>query len=569
LLTSRGIAAPAPDVDFQADSLDDIGPGTPLPRRQVQNRFQLYGDATYRYGRHSLKIGGSAARVQVNDLPSDHARGTLIFAADFGRSEIENFLRGKPALWIASSGDLYRGFRNWEHFLYFGDQIRLTPSVNINLGLRYEIATAPVEVNGRTAVGYSTDLTNFAPRFGFAWYPARGDLTIRGGFGISYGTIFPATYQFARFNPPEVCVTELPAPNLTSLFFPSAQQTNGPQRCALRRLSADLVTPYSHQYTLAVERDLPGSFFLRLSYIGTRSFHLFTQTVRNRARPLPGIPLMTATINDRRPDPRYSSIAEIESNSIAYYDAAQVSLQKRLSHGLTFRATYTFSKNIDLGGDFTNTASGVEKPPAIGIASSELTSRMEDLKGWSLLDTPHNLSLSYTYLLPSVGPLYGWKALLLRGWGISGTTVLQSGLPFSVHTADGPGLGNVDGVMNDRPNLLDPTTLGRSFANPDTSASRLRRQWFDTHILPSGRGNIGYNVFRKDGTNNWNFSIGKALRFRSAREIAVQFRAALLNFFNHPQFDKPRGNLLSPSFGQITDTTNRGRVARLSVRVEF
>ncbi|MBI3895236.1 MAG: hypothetical protein HY313_04840, partial [Acidobacteria bacterium] len=247
----------------------------------------------------------------------------------------------------------------------------------------------------------------------------------------------------------------------------------------------------------------------------------------------------------------------------------QVSLQKRLSHGLTFRATYTFSKNIDLGGDFTNTASGIEKPSSIGIASSELTPRVEDLKGWSLLDTPHNLILSYTYLLPSLGPFYGWKAMLLRGWELSGTTVFQSGLPFAIHTADGPGFGNVDGVMNDRPNLLDPTILGSGFAHPDTSFSRLRHEWFDTNILPGGRGNIGYNVFRRDETNNWNFSIGKALRFRGAREISVQFRAAFLNFFNHPQFEKPRANLLSPSFGQITDTINRGRITQLSVRVAF
>ena len=580
LLASQGIAAAVPDVDFQADSLDDIGPGTSFPHRQVQNRFQLYGDATYRFGRHSLQIGGGAARVQVNDLQSDHARGTLVFAPDFGYSEIENFLLGRPALWIASSGDLYRGFRNWEHFLYVGDQIQLTPSLNLSLGLRYEIATAPVEVKGRTDVGYSTGFTNFAPRFGFAWNPARGNMTIRGGYGISYGTIFPATYQFARFNPPEVCVTEHPAPNLASLFFSPAQLSGNQPRCALRRLSADLVTPYSHQYMLSMEGDLPGSFFLRLSYMGTRSFHLFTQNISNRAQPLPGSPkdkLTTDTINDRRPDPRYYSIAEIESNSIAYYDAAQVSLQKRLSHGLTFRATYTFSKNIDLGGDFTNTASGVEKPPAIGIASSELTSRMEDLKGWSLLDTPHNLSLSYAYLLPSVGPLYGWKSLLLRGWEISGTTVFQSGLPFSVHTADGPGLGNVDGVMNDRPNVLNPSILGKSLDDPDTASSLLyynpedktKPPLFDLNILPGGRGNIGYNVFRKDGTNNWNVSIGKELRFRGAREISVQFRVAFLNFFNHPQFDKPRANLLSPSFGLIPDTTNRGRIARLSVRVEF
>ncbi|MBI4459659.1 MAG: TonB-dependent receptor [Acidobacteria bacterium] len=568
LFGSQEIANQVPDVDFQADSLEDIGPGAPYPRRQVQNRFQLYSDATHLHGKHNLKLGWGSARIQLNDLQSDHVRGTLIFAADFGRSEIENFLLGRPALWLAGSGDYYRGFRNWEHFFYFGDRIRLKPSVDLSLGLRYEAATAPAEVRGRTEAGYSTDLTNFSPRLGLAWHPAGSDLTIRGGYGISYGVVFPATYQFARFSPPEICVEELAAPELASLFFSPPIQRSAQQRCALRRVSADLVTPYSHQYTLSGERELPGSFFVRLSYFGTRSFHLFTQEISNRGRPVPGIPLATETLNDRRPDRRYYSVAEIESNSIAYYDAAQLSLQKRLTRGLTFRATYTFSKNIDLGGDFTNTASGVEIPPQMGVSSSEMVSRVGDLKGWSLLDTPHHLMLSYTYLVPSAGPLYGWKAWL-RGWEISGTTVLQSGLPFSVHSADGPGLGNVDGVFNDRPNLLDPSILGQSITDPETSATQLRKEFFDTHIPPGGRGNIGYNVFRKDGMSNWNLSVGKVLRFRGAREISVRFRAEFHNLFNHPQFEKPESNLLTPGFGKITDTTNQGRTTRLSVRVDF
>ena len=111
--------------------------------------------------------------------------------------------------------------------------------------------------------------------------------------------------------------------------------------------------------------------------------------------------------------------------------------------------------------------------------------------------------------------------------------------------------------------------LGQSFDNPDTSVALLRRADFDTHIPPGGRGNIGFNVFRKDGTSNWNVSIGKAFRFRRWGEASVQFRAAFLNLFNHAQFDKPGFNLTSPFFGQITNTVNRGRVTQLSVRVNF
>ena len=569
LFSALGFGAAVPDVDFKADALQDLGPGTQFPRLRVQNRFQLYAGATKITGRHSIKAGWGIARAQVNDLQSDRSRGTLIFAADFGRSEIENYLLGKPSQLNITLGNLYRGFRSWEHFFYIGDQIRLTPALSLSMGLRYELQTAPTEVNELTQPGYSTDGTNFAPRVGFAWRPGDGDMIVRGGYGISYGSVFPVTYQFARFNPPAIRTVQVAAPDITRLLSIAHEQTGAGERSALHRISPDLVTPYSHQYTLAVEGNLPGALFLRLAYLGSRSFHLYTQNIYNRARPVPGLEPTTANIDERRPDPRYYDITEIASNGNAYYDAAQVALEKRLSRGVAFRATYTFSKSIDLGGDFTNTASGVENPPEMGILSSEFTSREDDLKGWSLFDSPHNLTVFYTVALPSVGHISGWKGLLLRDWEVSGTTVFQSGLPWHAHTADAPGLGNVDGVLHDRPNLLNPAILGQSFDNPDTSVALLRRADFDTRIPPGGRGNIGFNVFRKDGTSNWNVSIGKAFRFRRWGEASVLFRAAFLNLFNHAQFDKPGFNLTSPFFGQITNTVNRGRVTQLSVRVNF
>jgi hypothetical protein len=580
LLSPLGLGTAVPDVDFKGDALQDLGPGTHFPRYRVQNRFQFYAGVTKIAGRHSWKAGTGLARVQVNDLQSDRSRGTLIFAPDFGRTEIENFLLGTPSQLNLTLGNLYRGFRGWEHFFYVADQIRLTSSLSVNLGLRYELQTAPTEVNGLTDVGYSTDATNFAPRVGFAWNPGGGDLAVRGGYGISYGSVFPVTYQFARFNPPATRTLQISAPDLSGLLSIPTEQTSAAPRTALNRLSPDLVTPYSQQYSLAVERPLPGSFFLRLAYLGSRSFHLFTHNISNRARPVPGIPATTETINARRPDPRYYDITEIASDSIAYYDAAQVALEKRLSRGIAFRATYTFSKSMDLGGDFTNTASGVENPPEYGLITSEFASRKDDQKAWSLFDTPHNLTVSYTFALPPVGHITGWQGLLLRDWEISGTTIFQSGIPWHPHTgADGPGLGNVDGVQQDRPNLLDPAVLGKSFDDPDTSVPLLgadtcvrevfiRCRYFDTNIPPSGRGNIGFNTFRKDGTSNWNFSIGKAFRFRRG-EASAQFRVAFLNLFNHAQFEKPWFNVSSPSFGQITNTVNRGRVTQLSLRVNF
>jgi hypothetical protein len=78
--------------------------------------------------------------------------------------------------------------------------------------------------------------------------------------------------------------------------------------------------------------------------MGSRSFHLLTLGVHNRPVGVPGIPTTEATLNERRPDQRYGAINIVESNSNDYYDAAQASVEKRLTRGLTLRAAYTFSK---------------------------------------------------------------------------------------------------------------------------------------------------------------------------------------------------------------------------------
>ena len=586
LFQSLGLPT-VPDVDFRADAFQDLGPGKQFPRFRVRNQFHGFGDLSKTVGRHSLKMGWGTARIQVNDLQSDNSRGTLTFASDFGNSELSNFLLGQPSRFRSTLGNLYRGFRNWEHFLYIGDRIRLSPVLQLSLGLRYELATVPTEVNGLTDVGYSTDTTNFAPRIGMAWNPGGGNTTVRAAYGISYGSVFPVTYQLARFNPPAVQVVVSSAPDLVSALTNPYQFAEQQKRSALNLLSPDLVTPYSHQYTLTVERSLPGALSLRLAYIGMRSFHLFFQSVTNRARPAADGMNTTSNIDARRPDPRFSSITHIESGSNAYYDAAQVSLEKRLSRGLMFRATYTFGKNIDHGGDFTNTASGVENPQEVGNPTSELTSRVDGLKGLSLFDTPHALVIFYSYALPFAAGANGWKGLLLRDWEFSGTAAFQSGTPFHFHTgSDAPGFGNVDGERQDRPNLRDPSILGISIDDPDTAAAVvgvdscrqvssggvapfLQCKYFDTNLPPGGRGNLGFNLFRKDATNNWNFSVGKAFRFRGGREKVLRFRAAFLNLLNHAQFEKPGVSMASPKFGLLTNTVNKGRVVQLSLQLNF
>ncbi len=608
LFQSLGLKT-VPDIVFRSGNLGvsnsaGLGPGKQFPRFRVQNRFQFYSDLTKRAGRHSLTAGWGIARAQVNDLQSDNARGLIVFTSDRfpGDSEpvddVTNFLRGTPSSFTLTLGNLYRGFRNWEHYFYFGDQIQVAPTFSLSLGVRYELMTAPSEVNHLTDVAFPTAKRDFAPRFGFAWNPGKGKTTFRGAYGISYGSIFPVSYGMARFNPPGVGVLQLNAPNLLdvmNLLRNSSQAPAPGARSALYKLSPDLKFPYSHQYSFGIERELPGGIEFTVAYLGTRSFHLLEQGVYNRPDPDPrphcSADILdrdcntTKDINLRRPDPRYFDINLIESNSIAYYDAGQVAVSKRLSRGLALRAAYTFSKNIDLEADFTETASGAESRPETVNATCERCPRVSDEKGLSAFDTPHALAVSYSYSLPFAPKNNRWGLPLLQGWQISGSTVFQSGTPFHVRTgSDAPGFGNVDGNTQDRPNILNPALLGKSVDNPDTAPlllgadtckaptpaiPYLHCKYFDANIPVGGRGNLGRNTFRKDRTWNTNFALGRTFRLRGGGERSLQFRSEFYNLFNRPQFDKPGNQLSSETVGQITNTVNKGRQVQFSLKLNF
>jgi hypothetical protein len=592
LLAPLGLTS-TPEIVFAGSggSLSDlgqIGPGIQFPRFRVDNRFKLFSNISRTIGRHTVKVGWSTTRSQVNDLQSNNSRGVLNFSPDFGRTAAENFLFGTPELFTITIGNLYRGFRNWEHAGFVEDEFHISPTFSVNMGLRYELETSPTEVNHLTDPKMPEQHT-VGPRFGFALNPGGRSLTIRSGYGISYSSIFPVTYQTTRFNPPLVQVLQINTPLLVDALamakaapgmkpIPRAQQD-------LYLLSPDLVTPYSHMYNLALEWQLPAQMLMRFAYIGSRSYHLLTQGVYNRPEVVPGIPTTSATINARRPDQRYGNINIVESNSIGYYDAAQAGIEKKLTHGLTFRAAYTFGKAINLGGDFTNTASGVEVPPETGTPSCEHCSQFSDQKGLALFDTPQVFSISYVYRLPFGGGASRWPGAALKGWQISGTTLFQSGVAYHFHTgSDAPGFGNVDGNTADRPNILNPSLLGKSFDNPDTVGAilgantcrppgtdglpYLHCQYFDTNIAPGGRGNLGMNTFRKDGTANWNVAFGRSFRLPS-RDRSMDFRTEFINFFNTPQFDKPGTQLAVATFGKITNTVNKGRQVQFTLKLNF
>ncbi|MBI4481230.1 MAG: TonB-dependent receptor [Acidobacteria bacterium] len=590
LLTSLGIDQ-VPDFDF-GEELSNIGiPGQGLPRKRFENHYLLSPQVTHSSGRHGFAAGISVKHLWDSDERRSNGRGTLLFNRDTVvdpetgvlriASAVENFLLGQASRLSLTVGNQYRGYRNWEWIAYFQDRFAASPALQLNWGLRYEVLTAPREVNELFKFQHNADANNFAPQFGFAWKSPQAGVVVRGGYGIAFGSLTIATWNRQAGNPPLTQSLSVDKPTVAvipeiPLLVPDFSRKSG-----LGSLDREAALPYTHNYNLSLERELPGAVLLRAGYQGSRTFKMVSGLSLNRAVNVPGVTATSGNVNARRPDQRVLRVYNIVNGSNGYHDGLQISATKRKSRGLAFEVRYSFSKTIDTGiSNFADTGNGGDV--------SQTEELVSDVKSVSAFDTRHSFTISYSYDFPRSDRGPSWLANLFQRWSVSGTTTFRSGTPFAVFTgSDGPGSGNLDGEAGDRPNLLHPQILGRTFNDPDTSVALMAAdscrdvplsatvsykqcQYFDTNLPVGERGNLGYREFRKDGTNNWNLALARTFALPGASaERQLQFRAEFYNFLNHAQFTAPGYSISSPTFGQITNTVNKGRVTQLSLRLLF
>jgi len=613
-----------------------IGNAGQYPLRRYQNDFQyVYNVSTQVGARHTLRFGTDTRRYQLNEEIQQFHRGFWTFSSDGRFSALENFVRGVVQTYQQGFGPAYNGYRTTEINLYAQDSFRLTPSLTLELGARLESVGKPGEVNNLVDLGYGTR-TYAEPRFGFAWSPqfgwlgAPGRTVVRGGYGIYHGRVFQSIFAqggvTVRFNPPQGATLTFRDPDMsvanplgTFRFVPGPPTT----QVALAFVDPSLRMPYTHQWNFTIERALPWSSGLSLSYIGNRGIGFIQYNAQNRAafpatstvpasyagqnfpgvrfdridpdlfnpNPAPGfISLSQARVNQRRPDGRYGSIFYTTNGAWSYYNALQAVFQKRLSNGLSFQAGYTWSKNIDTGSEATFVGTG-----DTNFLISE-TAGARGNRGPSRLDQPQRFVLSYAYEFPFHKGQRGVWGRMFGGWGINGITTFGAGNPVTAI------LGydlNGDGIGADRPFLLDPSVLHRSIDNaridpgsgrqfamaqipvsafgPTAAESAARRYpWFPgTGFVASA----GRNIIRVHGQNNFDVVFQKNTRlFGRDRGHELQFRAEMFNFFNRVQFGLPNTTLIdtgvagwriNPNWGQISGLNNAPRSMQMMLRYQF
>ncbi|MBI2149381.1 MAG: TonB-dependent receptor [Acidobacteria bacterium] len=546
-----------------------IGGLNAFPQSRFDQVYQLQNVASYIVGRHSLRFGTDIRRNRLHNRFGLNSKGTWTFGnlADFLNNNALNLQQAVSESTFDSG--------QWNHAYFFQDDVKVTPKLTLNAGIRYEYSTIPFGFFGATdpairAAGVpgpvQADNNNWAPRLGFAYSPdAR--TSIRGGFGAGYDVVFYQILANTAGNYPRV-VTSTTSGAATANLFP----TLAPKVTTVPPLSPattfvnmpeDSQNPTTNFWSLSVQRELGPDYLVELGYTGNRSYHQIRQRDAN-----PGV--LTSehaarAIATGNPNPPGFSIRRLnsawgprlllETAAKAEYHAAYLKFDKRMSKGLLIGANYAwsanFSDNDEAFGGNDIVASSPQVPQDFFNYRSEWSR--------SAFDRPHRLAVHYIYEIPSLRrePVV---ERIFGGWQIAGFTEFQSGQPFTIRTGVDT-VGTLAAAFPGRPNynpggmLLKDTDTGdfRTFRTPLDGTGIVVAPMGPNGILANsmpGGGNLGRNTFRGPSFQNWNFSLLKNISIKD--NWRVQLRGDFINLWNHNNFQNPVATMSSTAFGANT-----------------
>lgn len=574
---------------------------TNTPRIWALNLFEESADLTYTTGMHTFKGGVLFKRLQFNEHES------LAKGGEYSFGGLVSLLTGAPTgvRVLQPGAGLFVGWRYNYLGWYVQDDVRLKSRLTLNLGFRHEFYTKPMEVadracnldnlygeggtpsapTGKFRCGGSlfptsySGIKNLGPRVGFAWDVAgNGKTSVRGGFGIFFDSMSPLWWQAGADTQPPGSLLFSPGnpafPNLYNYIVTGAGQV--PPKPTPSPIGFTTL-PSTMQYTFTFQRQLSGSTVLALGYVGSMGRHLWDRANKNIVEPTilsDGRKFFPA--NGVLRNPNFGgrvSFAQTEVNSS--YNGMIVSLQKRMSHGLQFQTSYTFSKSLD-------TNAGV----SIGtVFNADYAAGLMDPDNWkadrglSDFDTRHNITFNSTWDVP-VGPgkalgsnLKGVGATLLGGWQMTGVVKIASAFPFTISSFTGSINWSRNGcstICAQRPDLLPGKSNNPILGNPD--------EWFDPTAFRVAQlgfyGNLGRNTLSAPDLAEVDFSLLKNFDLkRISEQFRLQFRSEFFNIANHPNFSIPQYNIFNAqgqivgNAGQITSTATSARQIQFGLKL--
>lgn len=554
-----------------------LGDSLWVPETIAENVYQLADTVSWTRGKHSLKFGVDFRRQQRNFFQQTAPSGLLTFGGQYSGNGLADALLGIP---ISTLQDHLFGIvdptRYWDLSEFVQDDIRVTPNLTLNLGLRYEVsspASGPtvgnfdlntLTVNTSSHGGVGFDKRDWAPRIGFAW-TVRPNTVVRSGAGIFYapeGNIF----DDLGLNPPALAVQSFnfptTKPSTTQLLnaFPATFVPVDPANpIGVVRTTGDLAgnfnpvrkIPRIYEWNLTVEQQFAHNWLARVGYVGTQSSSLFDHESSNLNQPFQPLDSNFANgTNQGRPffgtRPGLNVVLPLDVARLSmFYNAFQTSLEHRFSGGFNVLAAYTFAKSL---GTADGNVNQCDIQNAHDVAAE---------KGPTTPDFRHQLTVSYVYELPyGKGKQFGSDGnaiarVALGDWSVAGVTRVHSGEAFDVLMSSD--LTNT-GAFPPRPDIIHnpydfsfnvPAQAAAGCSNPGHQSLNC---WFNQGAfaipaLAPGQtqahlfGDAGRAILRGPDLVNFDFSIYKT--FQITERYGLSFRTEFFNIFNHPNFNLP------------------------------
>ncbi len=603
-------------------------------------------------GRHSLKAGMDYRDIHLSGLTSGVSPGSYTFSSAFTSASatsnvsgtggsLASMLLGFPSAGSVPTADPISEMTHYWGF-FVQDDFRVNKKLTLNMGVRYDYET-PITSPINSLLTFNTTATNpvqsqvtgiktpgevvfdgqpgytsathpnsnkFAPRIGAA-YQLDSKTTVRGGYGLMW-----APFYFASFTPlgytnstSYIASTNgnlSPSGSLSNPFPAGILQPSGSALGAATGLGANQTitffdpTAHStriHQYSIDIQRELPGGFVVAVGYSGSVTHNLLQGTPVININQLPDQYLsMGSALTKQVPNPFYGTPAGVlnlaaptvaqyqlllpfpefgtinyQSNSSdqnrARYNSVYWKVQKRLTHGLNFLSSYTWSKNMDESNGQSVTFNAQQ------AYSQDNYNRAAEW-GLATINTPGRWTTAINYQLPfGKGQKFLNSSrvldLAVGGWAVNTNFVMQTGFPMAIYQNN---LNSAIGTGVQRPNAT-----GVAAATSGSVESRLYSYLNPAAFSTAAQytyGNVSRTIpVRGPGMYNTDFSMFKSF---GTERYKGQFRVEVFNLTNTPQFYAPgadgsnSGNEVgASSFGQIALQANFPRVVQIGIRGQF
>ncbi len=602
------------DLNAAVSSLDPIGTTgqnqgngayAGINSDSIVNAFTYGDNLSWQLRRHTLKFGAQALRYQENRYYSgnDGSLGWFLYKgtassgdpwADFLQNDAFSFGQG------AVTGRW--GQRQWRDALFVQDDYKMTPNLTINLGLRwewdqpmYEVNNKEVNINlatgavlnagqnGNSRALYSSFWGGFMPRVGFAYSPERfnGKFVVRGGYGITNFLEGTGANLRLTLNPP-FFVDSSSQSDGTTFFqtgngFPrpaDASQLSGNVRAWDPKLKPALI----QQFNLTTETELNNSTSLVVAYLGQSGTNLVDPREANQktcpscALPISSLPGLSAI----------SNVSLTESKAMMNYNAAQVTLRRRVTKGLEFLGNYTWSKSLTNSLGYYGAGGG-----AGGSQSAYWQNSYNGGQdyGPAFFDATNIFSFSGYYDLPfGRGRQFGSSMnriadLVVGGWKVGAIASLHTGMPVTMFSNEFYAVNQRTDRANHYRKLHVVNRTVDNWFGTDPSAIPCA-SGVDNGVCAygeesaNGLGTAAVGSERAPGYHDLDAALSKAFNITESKHL--DFRADFFNVLNTTSLAPPSNNVsggipsvAAPSLGLINSTVSTERQIQLALKLVF